>query len=124
MAREAEFEELELVIAIEPTRRGRRDILDRMDDSSRDKDFIARYGDDFFIADGQLELADHDGHKLVRRVDEIIPLPAGRIREQITGIAALSPVAGDLISVGRYRKFMLGEIGHGHVAEADPLVLA
>lgn len=104
-------------------RRGGGNILNRMENASRYEHLIARCGDDFFIANGQLELADHDAHKFVRRMDEIIPLLAGRIGEEITGVAALSPVAGDLVSVGRYREFMLGKIGHDHVAGSDALVL-
>lgn len=90
------------VIAIQPLRGGGGNILNRMEKASRYEHLIARYGDDLFIANGQLELAGHDGHKLIRCVDEIIPLLAGRISEEITGVAPLSPVAGDLVTVWRY----------------------
>jgi hypothetical protein len=86
-----------------------------MENASRYEHLIARCSDNFFIADGQLELAGHDGHKFVRRMDKIIPLSAGRIGEQVTGVASPSPVTGDLVSVGGYREFMLGKIGHGYI---------
>ncbi len=92
--------------------RRRGHILDGMTDSFRNKHFIARLGDDLFPADRQPELPDHDGHELIRRMDEIIPLTVWRVSEHIAGVAALVPVASDLVAVERHREFLVGEMGH------------
>ena len=53
----------------------------------RNKHFVARPCDDFFSTDGELELSFHNGHELIRSVDEIIPFSAGRIGKHTTGVA-------------------------------------
>jgi hypothetical protein len=50
------------------------------------KHFVARLYDDLFPADGEFELPFHNGHQLIRRMNEIIPLPARRIDEYIAGV--------------------------------------
>lgn len=109
MAIEAEVEKTALVIPIEPLCCAGGNILNRMDDSPRDKYFVARFCDDVFVADDQAELAGDDGHEFVRRMDEIIPLSAGRSGEQVTGVASPSPVSGDLVSVGGVSRIYVGQ---------------
>ena len=109
MAREAESEETELVIPIQPIGRGGSNIYNRMDDASWDAYFVARFRDELFIPDGQPTLAGDGGHEFVRRMDEIIPRSPRRISEQIAKVPPLLPVAGDLLLVGRCQEFMRGK---------------
>lgn len=88
-----------------------------MDSSTRDKHFVAWFRNNFLITDGQSELPNHDGDEFVRRVDEIIPLSAGRIREQIAGVPPLLPVLSDLPTVERYREFLTGKRRNRHLTE-------
>jgi len=107
-----------LVISVQPLCRRGRDILHGVADVFRDKHFVARFCNDFFTADSQSQLSRHDGDEFVRRVNEIIPLSAGRVSEQIAGVTPLLPVVSDLITVERHREFMTGTIGHGHITGA------
>lgn len=75
--------------------------------------FIARFCNNLFLADCQPQLPLHDGHELVRGMDEIIPLSAWRIGEHITRIASTVPVLNDLVTIERQREFMENEMGHG-----------
>lgn len=65
------------------------------------KDFVARLRDNLFFADGQFKLPLHNDHQLIRRVYEIIPLSAGRVGEQVAGVASAVPIVSDLVTVER-----------------------
>jgi hypothetical protein len=102
-----------LVIPIQLASCSGGNILDGMVDSFWNKDFVARFCDHLLLTEGQLELPHHDSHKLVRRMDEIIPLSARRVGEYITGVAPPAPVLSDLVTVERRLEFLAGEVGHG-----------
>lgn len=74
--------------------------------------FIARLCDDLFSANRELEPPIHHDHQLVRPVNEIIPLPAGRIGKHVARVTPLAPVLSDLVTVERDWEFLMGEIGH------------
>lgn len=84
-----------------------------MANAFRNKHFVARLCDNLFFVNGEIEPSFHHGHQLVRRVDEIIPFPAGRVGEQAAGIAPLAPVMRDLVAVERHWKFLMCEVRHG-----------
>lgn len=87
-------------------------ILDGMANTLRNKHFVARLCDDRFSADGEFEAPIHNSHELVRRMDEIIPLSAWWVGEQVTGVAPPAPVLSHLVTVEGRRELMKGEIGH------------
>lgn len=76
------------------------------------KHFDARLRDDFFAADGEFKLPLHNDHQLVRCMDEIIPLSAGLVGEQVAGVAPPAPVMRDLVTIERDCEFLMGVIGH------------
>lgn len=80
-----------------------------MANAFRNKHFVARLCDDLLRADHQSKLPDYDSYQLVRRMDEVIPLSARRVRKHITGIAPPVPVVSDLVTVERRRKFLTSE---------------
>jgi len=93
-------------------RRGGGDIPDGMKDAFRNKHFVARFCNDLFSVDGQLEPPTLNGHELVRRVDEIIPLSSGRVGERDAGIATSAPVLSHLVTIEGHWEFLTGEVGH------------
>lgn len=88
-----------------------------MANAFRNKHFVARFRDNLFFADGKLEPSFHHGHHLVRRVYEIVPLPTGRVGEQVAGEAAPAPILSYLITVERNREFLMSEVGWSHVMD-------
>jgi hypothetical protein len=101
-----------LIISIQPVGRGGGNILDGMANTPRNKHLVARLCQDFLFTDDQSEFPNHDSHKLVRCVDEIIPLSARRVGKHIAGIALLAPVTSDLVTIERHGEFLIGEIGY------------
>ena len=96
----------------QPTRRRGRNILDGMVYTFWNQHFVTRFHADLFPANRELESAIHRGYQLVRRMNEIIPFPAGRIGEHLARIAASMPVLGYLFAIKRHRKFVKGEVVH------------
>lgn len=106
------FANLSSIVPIQPARRRGGNILDGMANALWNKHFVARLYGDFLSADGELEPSLHNGHQLVRHMDEIIPLPAGRVGKHVARVTAPGPVLSDLVTVERYREFLRGEVGH------------
>src|SRR5215472_14077670 len=98
-----------------------RNIFDGVADASRNKHLISRSSDNLLIVDGQSQSPDYDGHKLIGRMDEVIPLSSRRIDEHVTGVPPLAPISSHFFAVNGHRKLLRDEIAHGNLAQGKPI---
>jgi hypothetical protein len=89
-----------------------------MDRAARNKDLVAGLGNNLFFADAYFQTPLGNGDQFVGGVDEIDPLPARRIDEQVTEIAPHPPVGGDCGGIDGTGKFFL--INNSVIARFSP----
>jgi hypothetical protein len=98
------------IIPIEPFGRRVMNIFYRMTGFFRNEYLISGFRDNLFAPDGQAQFPFNNSDQLVGRMNEIIPLPPGRINKHIARIPPLIPGPSHLLASKWQRKLFTGQV--------------